>query len=46
LAFSLIVLLIFAAATFLGTSWPIISGLIGQPSSPGSDFYNMIIYQI
>jgi cytochrome c-type biogenesis protein CcmF len=46
LTFSLIVLVIFAAATFLGTSWPIISGLIGQPSSPGSDFYNMMNFPV
>jgi cytochrome c-type biogenesis protein CcmF len=46
LVFSMIVLLIFATATFLGTSWPIISGLIGQPSSPGSDFYNMMNFPV
>lgn len=46
LVFSMIILLILATATFLGTSWPIISGFFGQASSPGSDFYNMMNFPV
>ncbi len=40
--FGVLVLLIFAILTFLGTSSPIISGLFGKASNVSTDYYNTL----